>query len=109
MLPLFTYGYTPQHPPMIERMTPQPLKEVETFSIGDGIVTSAENVWRRRLIYVGQEVSLMNGRDGIIESLKPAQGELLRRPTKFLVVVWNEETKTRREMILKSWTPLKCR
>lgn len=89
------------------KLKPQPFKPVKTIATDECMVTRADHVYKRRLIALGAEVTLMNGRKGMIESLKPAKGELLRRPTRFIAVLWDNENEQQFEVEIRDWQPLK--
>lgn len=102
-IPLITQRLSP---PVVTKVMPQPSAPIKIIETTHGLVTSAETAYRLRYIDRNFAVTLMNGRAGQIVSLKPAQGELMRHPTKFVVVTWNEVTKQRDEVVVKSWQPL---
>ena len=91
--------------PMHHKLKPQPFKPVKTISTNDGIVTSAENVYRRRMVDLKHDVYLMDGRNRKIESLKPAMGELLRKPTLFIAIVFDQQGHEK-EVFVRAWQPL---
>ena len=95
----------PIAPALTERVIPQPPKPTKTIFTDTGIVTSAEVVYRRRMIDLGRDVFLMDGRNQQLVSLKPAQGELFRQPTKFIAVVLNVQGQ-KKDLVVKAWQPL---
>lgn len=106
--PMFLYGTQINlHLKQSEKLQPQPLKPVKSIATDDWMITTAENAYKRRMLALGAEITLMNGRKGTIESLKPAKGELLRNPTKFIAVLWDDEAKRQEEIELVRWAPVK--
>lgn len=93
--------------PQVHKLYPQPLKPVKMIFTEQGMVTSADNVYRRRMIDLGQAVYL-TGRSEQIVSIKPAKGELFRQPGKFIAVVMNEQGH-KRDVELRNFTPLSVR
>lgn len=96
----------PGSAPQPAKLRPQPLKASKTIFTDTGMVTSAEAVYRRRLIDLGQDVYL-TGRDERIVSLKAAFGEPMRHPKKLVAVVWQDGKK--KEFEVKCFTPLSVR
>ena len=105
MQPLLLPARVSMNYPQSAKLYPQPLKPVKTIFTDEGIVTSAENVYKRRMIDLGRDVFLMDGRNQQLVSLKPAQGELFRQPTKFIAVVLNVQGQ-KKELVVKCWQPL---
>lgn len=114
----YTQHVTTYHPPlftgyeafaMVDRVTPtRPQPTTKVINTRRGFITSAETVMRCRYILdEWYEVYLMDGRNQQIVSLKPAKGELLRKPTRFTAVVWANGEK--KEIEIKAWQPLSVR
>ena len=104
-LPVYTPLYREWHP-QVAKLQPQPASPVKIIETAEGFITSAEAIYRRRFVDLRYSVFL-TGRSERVVSIKPAIGELLRRPTKFQIVTMNDETNVRREMTIPAFMPLK--